>query len=113
MQGERTIQARRTLGVIKTLQGWFRTFGYAKRVRHDDGPGFRDRFVEWLSQVGCKSELSSAYNPASNGLAEACSPAHFVEKHDAEGNIVGVRLVCDLKKLNDGQAQCYNIPHRE
>ena len=24
--------------VIKTLQGWFRTFGYAKRVRHDDGP---------------------------------------------------------------------------
>ena len=57
--------------VIKTLQGWFRTFGYAKRIRHDDGPEFRDRFVDWLSQVGCKSELSSAYNPASNGLAEA------------------------------------------
>ena len=29
------------------------------------------KFVTWLKQVGCKSELSSAYNPASNGLAEA------------------------------------------
>ena len=57
--------------VIKTIQGWFRTFGYAKRARHDDGPEFRDRFVAWLKQVGCKSELASAYNPASNGLAEA------------------------------------------
>ena len=57
--------------VIKLIQGWFRTFGYAKRARHDDGPEFRDRFVAWLKQVGCKSEVSSAYNPASNGLAEA------------------------------------------
>ena len=31
----------------------------------------RDKFVTWLKQVGCKSELSSAYNPASNGLAVA------------------------------------------
>ena len=57
--------------VINLIQGWFRTFGYAKRARHDDGPEFRDRFVAWLKQVGCKSEVSSAYNPASNGLAEA------------------------------------------
>ena len=49
------------------IQGWFRTFGYAKRARHDDVA----RFVAWLKQVGCKSEVSSAYNPASNGLAEA------------------------------------------
>ena len=60
-----------TKEVIKLLQGWFRTFGYAKRARHDDGPEFRDRFVAWMKQVGCKSEVSSAYNPASNGLAEA------------------------------------------
>mgnify|MGYP003320628885 CR=1 FL=1 len=60
-----------TKEIIKMIQGWFRTFGYAKRARHDDGPEFRDRFVAWLKQVGCKSELSSAYNPASNGLAEA------------------------------------------
>ena len=60
-----------TKEVIKLLQGWFRTFGYAKRARHDDGPEFRDKFVAWLKQVGCKSEVSSAYNPASNGLAEA------------------------------------------
>ena len=60
-----------TTAVIKLVQGWFRTFGYAKRARHDDGPEFRDRFVAWMKQVGCKSELSSAYNPASNGLAEA------------------------------------------
>ena len=56
---------------IKLLQGWYRTFGYAKRARHDDGPEFRDKFVAWLQQIGCKSEVSSAYNPASNGLAEA------------------------------------------
>ena len=61
-----------TKEVIKALSGWFRTFGYAKRARHDDGPEFRDKFVDWLKQVGCKSELSSAYNPASNGLAESC-----------------------------------------
>ena len=60
-----------TKEVIKLIQGWFRTFGYAKRARHDDGPEFRDKFVAWLQQVGCKSEVSSAYNPASNGLAEA------------------------------------------
>ena len=60
-----------TKEVIKMIQGWFRTFGYAKRARHDDGPEFRDKFVAWLTQVGCKSEVSSAYNPASNGLAEA------------------------------------------
>ena len=60
-----------TKEVIKLVQGWFRTFGYAKRARHDDGPEFRDKFVAWLKQVGCKSEVSSAYNPTSNGLAEA------------------------------------------
>ena len=60
-----------TKEVIKMIQGWFRTFGYAKRARHDDGPEFRDKFVAWLTQVGCKSEVSSAYNPTSNGLAEA------------------------------------------
>ena len=26
--------------------------------------------MAWLAKVGCKSEVSSAYNPASNGLAE-------------------------------------------
>ena len=60
-----------TKEVIKALSGWFRTFGYAKRARHDDGPEFRDKFVSWLKQVGCRSEVSSAYNPASNGLAES------------------------------------------
>ena len=32
--------------------------------------------------------------------AEAEAPAHFVEKLDSEGNIIGVRLVCDLTRLN-------------
>ena len=49
-----------TQEVIKLMQGWFRTFGYAKRARHDDGPEFRDKFVAWLNQIGCKSEVSSA-----------------------------------------------------
>ena len=79
-----------TDAIIKLLQGWFRTFGYAKRARHDDGPEFRDRFVAWLKQIGCKSELSSAYNPASNGLAEA--------------GVKNVKAL--LKKCHDGK-ECF------
>ena len=33
-------------------------------------PEPQEEFVVWLRQVGFRSEVSSAYNPASNGLAE-------------------------------------------
>ena len=42
--------------------------------------------------------------------AEASAPAHFVPKLDENGNIIGVRLVCDLTKLNKAvkrPTQCF------
>jgi hypothetical protein len=60
-----------TKQLIDILGGWFRDYGYSRSARHDDGPEFRDSFVAWLHQAGVKSEVSSAYNPNSNGLAEA------------------------------------------
>ena len=54
--------------------------------------GMADEFVKDALKAGCMEKTIEG---------EACSPAHFVEKYDAEGNLVGVRLVCDLKKLND------------
>ena len=54
--------------------------------------GMADEFVKDALKAGCMEKTIEG---------EACSPAHFVEKYNAEGNIVGVRLVCDLKKLND------------
>ena len=30
---------------LMLLKGWFRTVGYVKRARHDNGPEFRDKFV--------------------------------------------------------------------
>ena len=56
--------------VIKQASKWFDTFGYPLYVRHDSGGEFRTRFVEYLRQVGVRSELSSAYNSPSNGRCE-------------------------------------------
>ena len=56
--------------VIKQASKWFDTFGYPRYIRHDGGPEFRTRFVEWLKQVEVRSEFSSAYNSQSNGRCE-------------------------------------------
>ena len=41
-----------------------------KEVRSDSGPCFRGSFWEWLYIKGCDHQISSAYNPQGNGLAE-------------------------------------------
>ena len=60
-----------TESVLKALEGWFRVFGYCQFLRHDNGPAYRQRFVDGLKAMGIRSEPSAPYHPESNGLAEA------------------------------------------
>ena len=46
-------------------------FGWPSYIRTDSGPQFRGEFVEYCAGNIIKHELASAYNPESNGLAEA------------------------------------------
>ena len=57
--------------VIRIMTRWFNGGpGLPRVVRADYGPQFRGPFNNWLDSLGIIRETSSAYNPASNGLAE-------------------------------------------
>jgi len=60
-----------TANVTKILLGWFRQFGLPKYIRTDGGPQFRTEFMDFCDDYHIIHELSSAYNPKSNGLAES------------------------------------------
>ena len=49
----------------------FCEFGFPRVVKSDGGPQFRGPFLEFCNRYNIKHELSSPYNPRSNGLAEA------------------------------------------
>jgi len=57
--------------VTNALNAWFCMFGYPTSIRTDGGPQFRGEFGRWCETKNITHELSSAYNPNSNGLAEA------------------------------------------
>jgi len=65
------MQTTTTKAVTNALNAWFCMFGYPKRIRSDGGPQFRSEFGRWCDAKNIIHELSSAYNPNSNGLAEA------------------------------------------
>jgi hypothetical protein len=67
------VKLRRTCTshVTAKMLAWFRDWGFPQRVRSDGGPQFRAEFKEFCAQWGIVHEVSSPYNPASNGLAEA------------------------------------------
>ncbi|WP_416879639.1 integrase, partial [Litorimonas sp.] len=48
----------------------FEDFGYPLVSRADNGPGFRDAFIERMKEMGVMHNPSCEYNPARNGLAE-------------------------------------------
>jgi len=50
---------------------WFTEYGYPCVLLSDGGPQFRQDFKDYCDSHGIQKELSSAYYPASNGLAEA------------------------------------------
>ncbi|KAG1696506.1 Transposon Ty3-G Gag-Pol polyprotein [Nymphon striatum] len=60
-----------TISVINILLKWFYDFGLPDIIRSDGGPCFRSEFREFCGKYLIKHEISSAYNPTSNGLAEA------------------------------------------
>ena len=53
------------------LSKWFTEYGWPKYIRSDGGPQFRKEFADFCKLNGITHELSSPYNPESNGLAEA------------------------------------------
>jgi hypothetical protein len=60
-----------TESVTNWMTSIFHDFGFPKAIRSDGGPQFRDKFTEYCRSHNIKHELSSAYNPRSNGLAES------------------------------------------
>ena len=60
-----------TKSITDKLKAWWTSEGIPCRIRTDGGPQFRTPFKEFCDEMGVEHELSSAYNPESNGLAEA------------------------------------------
>ena len=60
-----------TEAILKCCRQVFRTFGAPQRCRTDGGPQFRTPFTSFCQEWGIRHELSSPYNPRSNGHAEA------------------------------------------
>ena len=60
-----------TEAVTEVMRDWFLGYGIPAVVRSDGGPQFRSEFKEFLDTFKIRHELSSAYNPTSNGLAES------------------------------------------
>ena len=60
-----------TRAVTGTLTQWFSLFGLPQRIRSDGGPQFCGPFEDFCKELSISHELASAYNPQSNGLAEA------------------------------------------
>ena len=60
-----------TKAVLTKLCKWFLTFGFPLVIRSDGGPQFRSQFSTFCQERNIKHELSSAYNPTSNSLAES------------------------------------------
>ena len=54
------------------LRRMFDSYGYPTSIRYDGGPHFRKEFTEMLKEFSIPETPSSAYNHASNGLAERC-----------------------------------------
>ena len=60
-----------TAYILQTLDSLFKEYGFPTVIRSDGGPQFRSEFDEYCKKNAIKHELSSPYNPESNGLAES------------------------------------------
>ena len=67
----RYIRNQKSSTVINAMNHYFHLFGFPSVMRTDGGPNYRNEFDEFCAEHNIKHELSSAYNPESNGLAEA------------------------------------------
>ena len=82
-----------TKAIITHLEQWFNDYGWPTHIRTDGGPQFRSEFKEFCTAHGIQHELSSPYNPESNGLAEA-----------AVKSLKGIVLRCTERGENIHQA---------
>ena len=68
----RPLPSMTTAAVVRRLDSIFWEFGLPNRLRSDGGPQFASSdFAEYLQGLDVEHEISSPYNPSSNGLAEA------------------------------------------
>ena len=64
------LKSTSTNSVCYQLKKWFAAEGIPRRIRTDGGPQFRALFQDWCEEAQIIHELSAAYHPQSNGLAE-------------------------------------------
>ena len=84
-----------TEDVLKCFRQVIRTFGAPQKVRTDGGPQFRSEFVRFCDEWGIRHELSSPYNPRSNGHAESAvkSMKSLLAKHHSNWEQFEVALL--------------------
>ena len=73
-----------TQAITDQMWSWFRDFGLPTTCRSDGGPQFRGEFAEFCQRYSITHEVSSPYNPQSNGHAEAAvkNAKYLLEKHN-------------------------------
>jgi hypothetical protein len=64
-----------TKTITDTMADWFCDWGIPEVIRTDGGPQFRSEFDGFCKQFNITHELTSPYNPRSNGHAEAAVKA--------------------------------------
>jgi len=84
-----------TKATTAIIENWLNMFGLPTSIRTDGGPQFRTEFREWCESKGIRHKVASAYNPNSNGLAEAAvkSTKYLVEKCKATKEDFGAALL--------------------
>ena len=65
------LQTLSTQAIINILESWFNVLGWPSSIRSDGGPQFCGPFRAWCEKNNITHELSSPYNPKSNGQAES------------------------------------------
>ena len=60
-----------TTAVTGVLERWMYETGFPRSIRTDGGPQFRGPFKAWCNDLHITHEVSSPYNPQSNGHAES------------------------------------------
>ena len=76
------IKNTNSANIIKILKKWFNILGFPKTIRSDWGPQFRTESDTFCNDNNIIHELSSPYNPSSNGLVEQAfkTAKHLIKK---------------------------------
>ena len=84
-----------TAEVVHRMTECFDFAGWPAAIRTDGGPQFRQEFKNFCESMGIEHELSSAFNPNSNGLAEAAvkNVKYLIEKCSAAGQNLSEALL--------------------